>query len=48
MRRSRRAYAAPMLNVIFLAMAILGPIAAIAIFWFGLRSARRHDERNSS
>jgi hypothetical protein len=35
-----------MLNIVFGAMAILGPVAAIAIFWFGLRSARRHDEQN--
>jgi hypothetical protein len=36
------------LSIVFLVVAIMGPIAAIAIFWFGLRSARRHDERNRS
>jgi hypothetical protein len=40
------ASSATALSVVFLLMAILGPIAAIAIFWFGLRSARRHDERH--
>jgi uncharacterized integral membrane protein len=36
------------LNVVFLVVAIMGPVVAIAIFWFGLRSARKHDEQNRS
>ena len=34
------------LNVFFLIVAMLGVVATIAIFWFGLRSARRHDEEH--
>jgi hypothetical protein len=34
------------LNVFFLIVAMLGVVATIAIFWFGLRHARKHDERN--
>ncbi|HVA29881.1 MAG TPA: hypothetical protein VMU58_01305 [Gaiellaceae bacterium] len=35
------------MNVVILAAVILGPVVSIAIFWLGIRSARRHDERNS-
>jgi hypothetical protein len=31
-------------TVVLDAASFLGPILAIAIYWFGLRSARRHDE----
>ncbi len=34
------------LNVFFLIVAMLGVVATIAIFWFGLRSARKHDEEH--
>jgi len=34
------------LNIVILLVAVLGPVVAIGIFWFGLRSARRHDERH--
>jgi hypothetical protein len=30
--------------VVLLGASFLGPVLAIAIYWFGLRSARRHDE----
>ena len=33
-------------EVVVAAAVLLGPLVAIAIFWFGLRSARRHDERH--
>jgi len=36
------------MNVVFGAAAVVGPILAIAIFWFGLRSARRHDRAHPS
>jgi hypothetical protein len=35
-------------DVVVTAAVILGPLAAIAIFWIGLRSARKHDERHGS
>jgi hypothetical protein len=31
-------------TVVLVAASFLGPILAIAIYWFGIRSARRHDE----
>jgi hypothetical protein len=31
-------------TVVLLAASFLGPILAIAIYWFGMRSARRHDQ----
>jgi high-affinity Fe2+/Pb2+ permease len=31
------------MNVIVVAAAVVGPLLAIAIFWFGLRHARKHD-----
>jgi hypothetical protein len=31
------------MNVIVVAAAIVGPLLAVAIFWFGLRHARKHD-----
>jgi hypothetical protein len=30
-------------TVVLLSASFLGPILAIAIYWFGMRSARRHD-----
>jgi hypothetical protein len=33
-------------NVFVGAVVLFAPLAAIAIFWFGLRSARRHDEKH--
>jgi hypothetical protein len=33
-------------NAIVVAAVIAGPLVAIAIFWFGLRHARKHDEQN--
>jgi hypothetical protein len=35
-------------NAILLASAIVPPIVVVLIFWFGLRSAKRHDERHGS
>jgi hypothetical protein len=40
------ASSATALSIVFLAVAILGPVIAVAIYWFGLRSARRHDDQN--
>ena len=31
------------MNVIVAAAALVGPLLAIGIFWFGLRHARKHD-----
>jgi hypothetical protein len=36
------------MNIVFAGAAVVGPIVAIAIFWFGLRSARRHDQAHPS
>jgi hypothetical protein len=33
-------------NVVVIAAVLLAPLLAIAIFWIGLRHARRHDEQN--
>jgi hypothetical protein len=40
------ASSATALSVVIVLAAILGPVIAVGIFWFGLRSARRHDERH--
>jgi hypothetical protein len=48
----RRAYTGRMLGassgtattVVLLGASLLGPVLAIAIYWFGIRSARRHDQ----
>jgi hypothetical protein len=32
-------------DVVVTAAVILGPLLAIAIFWLGLRNARKHDEQ---
>ena len=34
------------IDVVVTAAVLLGPLLAIAIFWFGLRNARRHDEQS--
>ncbi|HEV7133497.1 MAG TPA: hypothetical protein VGN27_07205 [Gaiellaceae bacterium] len=34
------------LSIIFLVVVIAGVVVTIGIYWFGLRSARRHDERH--
>ena len=31
------------MNALVVAAVFAGPLLAVAIFWFGLRSARRHD-----
>lgn len=31
-------------TVVLLGASLLGPILAVAIYWFGIRSARRHDQ----
>ena len=31
------------MNMIVAAVAVVGPLFAIGIFWFGLRHARKHD-----
>jgi hypothetical protein len=31
------------MNVVVAGAALVGPLLAIAIFWFGLRHARKHD-----
>jgi hypothetical protein len=31
------------MNYLVAAAAFIGPVLAIAIFWFGLRHARKHD-----
>jgi len=33
-------------NAIVVAAVVLGPLVAIAIFWLGLRHARKHDEQD--
>jgi hypothetical protein len=33
-------------DVVVGATVIFAPLAALAIYWFGLRSARRHDEQH--
>jgi hypothetical protein len=33
------------MDVVVTVAVLLGPLLAIAIFWFGLRHARRHDEQ---
>jgi hypothetical protein len=42
------ASSATALSVVFLLVAILGPVIAVGIYWFGMRSARRHDENHRS
>jgi hypothetical protein len=32
------------MNALVVAAVFAGPLVAVAIFWFGLRSARRHDQ----
>jgi hypothetical protein len=34
------------MNAVVIAAVFLGPVFAIAIFWFGFRHARRHDRQN--
>ena len=34
-------------DVFVTAALLFGPLLAVAIYWFGLRSARKHDERGS-
>ena len=31
------------INALVIAAVLVGPLLAIAIFWFGLRHARKHD-----
>ena len=34
------------MNVVFAIVLVLGLVVTVGIYWFGLRSARRHDEEH--
>jgi hypothetical protein len=34
------------INAVVIAAVAIGPLLAIAIFWLGIRHARKHDGRN--
>jgi len=36
------------MNLVVVAAAVVGPLLAIAIFWIGLRSARKHDRAEAA
>jgi cbb3-type cytochrome oxidase subunit 3 len=36
------------MNATVAAAAVVGPLLAIAIFWFGLRSGRKHDRAEAA